>query len=158
MDTDNNHLRTYKCSPHPDLRFFLPAVFALVVAIGFSFHFGESWYWVVAICLPLVLTGFAVVWWPVIEPVNGIVRERALLFGRRVLAERIMPLTDFTEIFFEWRNADAGESDFRLGLRHKTSRKLWVAGSWATQRSVEEIAWQISCDTGIKQKGEPVPK
>jgi hypothetical protein len=150
MDTDKNHFRTYKCSPHPEWRLFLPAVIAIAAVIGISLRFGVSWYWPVATCPPFLLTGFAIVWWPVIEPASGILRERALLFSRRVLAERTVPLTDFTEIFYEAVYGDVGDSDFRLGLRHKTGRKFWVEGRWAIRRSVEEKAWEISCKTGIK--------
>jgi len=159
MDTDKNIPRNYKCAVRLEHRIFWPALFTIAAVIGISMHVGINWYWVVVICLPFLLAGVAVLWWPVIEPANGVVRERVLLFGQKVLAERITPFNEFVEIFYEWGEGSGnGLGNYCLGLRHKSGRKFWVEGSWAIPRTVEETAWQISCDTGIRLKGEPVPK
>jgi len=159
MDTDNYIPRTYKCIVRLEHRIFWPAFLIMAAVIGISVYFGIDWYWVVIMCLPFLLVGIAVQWFPVIEPANGIVRERALfLFGPKVLAERITPLNDFTEIFYIWTPGDSSQSDYRLGPRHKTGRKLWIDGCWTIPRSVEETAWQISCDTGIRLRGDTISK
>ncbi|MCU0782780.1 MAG: hypothetical protein MUF81_01780 [Verrucomicrobia bacterium] len=151
--------RTYNCVVRLEKKTFWPSLLVVVGVFGFGLYFSAVWYWLVILCLPFLMAGVAVLWWPVIEPVNGILRERALVFGRILLAERITPLNECVEIFYEWGVGSGDRSgDFCLFLRHKTGRKYRVMGSWSIRRSVEETAWQISCDTGIKLKGEPNPK
>jgi hypothetical protein len=157
MDTDEkNRHRTYKCVVRFEKKALLPAQFLVGVALGTGLYFSAEWYWLVVACMLFELAGIAVMWWPAIEPERGIVRERALLFGKRQLSERVMPLGEFVEIFYKYNPGDGGDTNYRLGLRHKTGRKLWIEGCWPTRRSVETIAWEISCKTGVKLKEWPV--
>ena len=142
---------TYKCVVRIEKKVFLPSLlfFGLVLCVGL--YCSAAWYWLVIVCLPFAVASVAVLWWPVIEPANGVFRERALLFGKKRLSERVVPLNEFAEIFYELDySGQRDTSDYRLGLRHKAGRKIWVEGCWNTRRSVEETAWEISCKTGIK--------
>jgi hypothetical protein len=102
MHTDKKNPSNYKCVVRLEHRIFWPALLIIAAVIGISVHFGINLYWIVVICLPFLLAGVAILWWPVIEPANGVVRERVLLFGQKVLAEHTTPLNDFTEIFYKY--------------------------------------------------------
>jgi hypothetical protein len=154
MKTNEQPIRIYNCVVRLEKKVFWPSFSMALIIIGVGLYFSIALYWLGILCFPILLAGIAILWWPVIEPTNGILRERALLFGHKNLKEKTTPLNEFVEIFYERFNGDVGDSNFRLGLLHKTGRKIWVGGNWAIQRSVEETAWQISCDTGIKIRDE----
>ena len=145
----------YKCVVRFEKRLFVPAQLVAGAGLCVGLYFTAAWYWLVMFCLPLEVASIAVLWWPMIEPTNRVVRERALLFGKKMLAERITPLNEFTEIFYEHTPNSDGDSNYRLGLRHNTGRKLWVGGNWEIRRAVEATAWELSCTTGIKLKERP---
>jgi len=151
LNTDKaSGAHTYKCVVRFEKKISLPVQLFVGIVVCVGLYYAIAWYWLVAVCLPLEVVSLAVLWWPVIEPANGVVRERALLFGKKSLRERLTPLTEFTEIFYEYGPSDGGDTNYRLGLRHKTGRKFWVEERWTIRRAVEEAAWEISCKTGIK--------
>lgn len=134
----------------------MPLQLLIGVCLCLGLYFHVAWYWLTAICLPLELVSVGVLWWPVIEPSNGVLRERALLFGKKNLSERVWPLSEFVEIFYEYTpSQDSDTRNYRLGLRHKSGRKFWVEGVWTIRRSVEAKAWEISCKIGIKLTAGP---
>src|SRR5882762_1595363 len=96
-ENPKNEILTYECFPRPEWRAFLPALAAIALTISLLLQFQTRWYWIVLPCVVLLFAGLSVCWWPVIEVHNRLVRERAMLFKRRILIERITPFTDFRE-------------------------------------------------------------
>jgi hypothetical protein len=145
----------YRCYSgfQPDRRVMLPALFLIAVIIWWGIHRALDWYWIAAPGLILFVVGCCVSWRFTIEPQNGVVREQAFLYGHRLLKERLIPSTDFKHIFVNDVGGDEGQN-FGVFLQHKSGRLMAVKGCGPTPRSAEELAWRISCDTGIKLKGE----
>jgi hypothetical protein len=148
---------TYECSPRPELRALVPATIAMALTIGVMTYLQISWYWIVPPCVLLFFAGLSVCWWPVIEVQNRQVRERALLFKRKFLAERITHFTEFKEIFCQLNKND-GFQEYWVGLRRRPKGILWVKECGCERRYAEEFAWKISCETGIHLRGEPCQK
>jgi hypothetical protein len=155
MNTDKTSMsRNYKGVVRIDNKSFLALLLLDGVVVGAGLYYSAAWYWWAIPCLLISLASIAVLWWPVVEPTNGVVRERALLFGKKLLAERVTPLSEFIHVFYMHADNGEGDTKFRIGLRHKTGRTVWVEGCWNSQRAVEETAWEISCNTGIQLKDQ----
>ena len=156
METDKtDKCCTYKCIVKLEKKIFLPLQMLVGVTLCVGLYLSAAWYWLVAICLPLEVASISVLWWPVIDPPNAVFRERALLFGKKLISERVTPLGEFVEVFYEYVPSGDRDTNYQLGLRHKSGRKFWVEGSWTIRRGVEAKAWEISCRTGIKLKEWP---
>jgi hypothetical protein len=135
----------------------LPAIIAIALTIGVMVHLQIAWYWIAVPSVLLFFAGLSVCWWPVIEIQNRLVRERALLFKRKLLAEQTTSFTEFEEIFCELR-VDDGSKEYWVGLRRRPKGILWVKECGSERRYAEEFAWQLHCETGIHLTGEPLSK
>ena len=129
----------------------------MALTIGIMIHLQIGWYWIAPPCVLLFFAGLSVCWWPVIEVQNRLVRERALLFKRKFLAERVTPFTELEEIFCQLNEND-GSKEYWVGLRRRPKGILWVKDCGCQRRYAEELAWKISCETGIHLSGEPLSK
>jgi hypothetical protein len=157
MDTDKtNKHGTYQCVVRVEKKVFLPLILFAGALFCVGWYYSVTWYGLVILCVPLVFASIAVLWWPVIEPANGVLRERALLFGYKQLKEKFTPLNEFVEVFYKYTPSSGRDTDYSLGLLHKTGRKVWIGGCWNTRRAVEVKAWEISCKTNIPLKEWPV--
>ncbi|EEF61730.1 hypothetical protein [Pedosphaera parvula] len=135
----------------PEPRIWGPAIVIIAAIVWYGANHALDWYWIVVPSLIIFFVGTSVIWRFTIEPQNGVVREQALLFARRVVKEQLMSFADFKYIFVD-RKGPEGE-EFRIFLQHCSGRKMLVKCE-STPRGAEELAWRISCDTGIKMKGE----
>ena len=139
----------------PDRRIALPALVVGILTVYAMVNFAFGWYWIVLIILATVAAINAVHWRAFIEPANGVVREEARLFGRRLIAKRCLPLRDFVAIVFQLRGSD--DQEWWVGIRHRSGRKIWIKSCGANDtalrppgRFAEEYAWRLSCDTGLE--------
>ena|SRR5258708_5954300 len=136
----------------PEARIFLPALFAIAAIIWWGSSQALSWYWIAFPALVMFLIGASVSWRFIIEPANGVVRRQAFLYAHRLLKEQLMPFTDFKCVFVD-RNGPEGQ-EFRVLLEHISGRKMIVKFCGPEPRGAEELAWRISCDTGIRLKDQ----
>ena len=136
----------------PEPKIFLPAIVIIAAFVWWGVHRSLAWYWIVFPSLLVFLLGSSVSWRFTIEPTNGAVREQAFLYGHRLLKERLMPFADFDLVFVDSKGREMQE--FRVLLQHKSGRKMLVSCFNGARRGAEEVAWRISCDTGIRMKGE----
>jgi hypothetical protein len=146
----------YRCRStfRPDLRILLPALIVIAAIVWWGVSRASDWYWIVIPSLVVFALGACVSWRFTIEPANGVVREQAFLYGRRILRERLIPFTEFKFVLIHDAGGDEGQN-FGVFLQHNSGRRLLVKGCGPTPRPAEELAWRISCDTGIKLKGDP---
>src|ERR1051325_11287916 len=108
-------LRIYKCDVRLEKKIFVPFQLLAVVVLSLGLYFSLAWYWLVTACLPFEVASIAILWWPVIDPEHDVLCERALLFGKKSLSQRITPLKEFNEVFYEYVPSD-GDGNYHLGL------------------------------------------
>ena len=149
---------TYTCFPRPEWRIFVPTLVVIVTATWALVHFDVRWYWITLADVVLFLTGLSVSWWAVIEVGNGLVRERAMFFRRKILTERVTPFAEFKELFCRLDTDETMPTKYWVGLRHPKRGAILVKDCGKDPSAAEELAWKISHETGIPLKGNPLSK
>lgn len=144
---------TYTSAPYAEPRVAWPVCVLAFVGVCASIYFEANWYWYVLIVVFILASVGAIHWRAVIEPTEGVVREEAWLWKRRLITKRRHLIKDFEAIIFD---CFADEAEWGVGIRHRSGRKLWIkyCGSAGGQRppgrAAEAFAWQLSCDTGLE--------
>ena len=146
----------FRTSLTPEPKLFLLAIAIIAVVIWFCVQRGVGSFWIVLLCLGIFIVGLTVQNRFTVEPMRKIIRKQTLLLGRRLIKEQPVSLSEFDQVLVEQDNASGEESPvFRVSLRHISGRKLFLK-YFHTPRPAEELAWRVSCDTGILLKGESV--
>jgi len=128
---------------------FWPAIIALGLVFRILFSNGASWYWFIpAMGLPLT-AAFTLMRRGFVDIKGKRVVEDTRVFGKILLRKRVMNKEEFSGITFE-RAGDPEE--WRVGLHHKSGRKIWLRECGSELRHAEEFAWRLSFDTGIKME------
>jgi len=145
---------TYTSAPYAEPKLVKPVFLLALIGVGVSIYFEVSWYWYALMGFLVLASVSAVHWRAVVEPAQGIVREEAWLWSRKLVRERRLLIKDFEAIVFKCFGTD--DEEWGVGIRHQSGRKIWIkycgsaGGDRPPGRAAEAFAWQLSCDTGLE--------
>lgn len=114
----------YVSETHSDPRGVLPAL-ALGVIVLLLIRFQVSWYWSVCVAAAAVVAAVSVQWKAFLNPERKEVREESRWFGRKLLRQRLIPLSDFDAVVVR-HYKDSDSEDWTVGVQHRSGRKIWM--------------------------------
>lgn len=119
---------TIVSDPYPDLRLAIPVLTIGILAAALFLLFGWMWYWTVAAIVVAMIIASAWNWRAFIPADEQCVREEARLFGFRLPAMRIIPLSDFEAVVVQHIKGGVEEAvdSWRVGLKRRSGRRIWM--------------------------------
>ena len=123
-ESRGNSSAVYVSETYLDPRGALPAL-ALGVIVILLIRFEAQWYWSVFVAAAAVAVAATVQWKAFLNPARKEVREEARWFGKKLLRQRLIPLSDFDAVVVR-HDKVADSEDWSVGVQHRSGRKIWM--------------------------------
>lgn len=108
-----------------DPRFVLPALVFGTLIVALFVYLSYEWYWIAIAIVGAVAVACPLQWKAFVETDDKRVREEGRLFGRKVLAKRLIALGDFEAVVVRHCKTTDDE-DWTVGLKHRSGRNIWI--------------------------------
>lgn len=108
-----------------DPRFVLPALVFGTLIVALFVYLSYAWYWIAIAIMGAVALACPLQWRAFVEADDKRVREEGRLFGGKLLAKRLVPLSDFEAVVVRHCKTTDDE-DWTVGLQHGSGRNIWI--------------------------------